>query len=138
MAKNKTAETQLSVTEFLAELEPDRRKDCRALAQIMRQATGARAKMWGTSIVGFGRYHYKYESGREGDFFLAGYSPRKNNLTVYVMDGFDQRGPMLKKLGPHKTGKSCLYLKRLSDVDLDVLEQLINSSVKEMRQRYPA
>ena len=138
MATPKTVPTKARVGDFLASLDPDRRKDCKAVAKIMREATGANAKMWGTAIVGFGCYHYKYASGREGDFFLAGFSPRKQNLTIYVMDGFDAYGPLMKKLGPHKTGKSCLYVKRLSDVDLATLEVLITRSVKAMRKKYPS
>ncbi len=137
MATPKTTPNKVKVTDFLATLDPDRRKDCKALAKIMRTATGSNAKMWGVAIVGFGNYHYKYASGRAGEFFLAGFSPRKQNLTVYVMDGFDSYGPLMKKLGPHKTGKSCLYLKRLSDVDLATLETLINRSVVAMRKRHP-
>ena len=92
--------------------------------------------MWGSSIVGYGTYHYKYESGREGDFMLTGYSPRKQALTVYILAGFDRFDPLMKKLGKYKTGKSCLYIKRLSDVDEKVLEQLIDASVKHMRDNY--
>lgn len=137
LASSKTVPTRKSVTAFLAGLDSDQRKDCQSLGKIMRAATGKRAKMWGDSLVGFGSYHYKYASGREGNFFLAGYSPRKRNITVYVMDGFNSHGPLMKKLGAHKTGKSCLYLKRLSDVDLAVLEKLIHNSVEAMRKRYP-
>ena len=92
--------------------------------------------MWGSSIVGYGTYHYKYESGREGDFMLTGFSPRKQALTVYVLAGFDRFDSLMKKLGKHKTGKSCLYIKSLSDIDEKVLEQLIDASVKHMRDNY--
>jgi hypothetical protein len=102
----------------------------------MRKATGKRARMWGTSIVGYGTYHYKYASGREGDFLMTGFSPRKQALTVYVIPGFSHFGTLMNKLGKYKTGKSCLYIKRLSDIDEKILEQLINRSVKHMRKHY--
>ena len=98
----------------------------------MKRAVGAEPKMWGPSIVGFGHYHYKYASGRENDWFLAGFSPRKQDLTLYIMAGFDRYDALMTKLGKHKTGKSCLYLKRLADVDVAVLEELISASVKHM------
>lgn len=103
---------------------------------MMRRATGKRARMWGSSIIGFGKYHYKYESGREGDYALVALSPRKQNLVVYIMPGFDTFPALMKKLGKYKTGKSCLYLNKLDDVDHAVLEQLIGDSVKVMRKRY--
>lgn len=103
---------------------------------MMRKATGNRAVMWGASIVGYGRYHYKYASGREGDSLLAGFSPRKQALTIYIMAGFASFDPLMKKLGKYKTGKSCLYIKRLSDVDEKVLERLIIASTKHMRKTY--
>ena len=137
MANPKTIPNKAKVGDFLARLDPDRRKDCKALAKIMRNATDSNAKMWGTAIVGFGHYHYRYASGREGDFFLAVFSPRRKNLTVYLADGFDLYGPLMKKLGRYTTGKSCLYLKRLSDVDLATLETLISRSAKATQKRYP-
>ena len=103
---------------------------------MMREATGCRPKMWGPSIVGYGSYEYKYESGREGIFLLCGFSPRKANLVVYIMPGFSSFGPLLKKLGKHKTGSSCLYINKLADVDEKVLKKLIVDSVKHMRQKY--
>ena len=102
----------------------------------MRRATGKNAKMWGSSMVGYGKYHYKYDSGREGDFMLTGFSPRKQNLAIYIMPGFKDFGALMKKLGKYKTGKSCLYINKLEDVDEKVLEQLITRSVKVMRERY--
>jgi len=102
----------------------------------MRKATGKRAKMWGPSIVGYGTYHYKYASGREGDFMIAGFSPRKQSLTVYILAGFGRFESLMSKLGKYKTGKSCLYIKHLSDVDEKVLEKLIAGSVKYMRKNY--
>ena len=137
MAENKTKPTRLSVTAFINSIEDaDKRRDAKKVSAMMRKATGSRAKMWGSNIVGFGQYHYKYESGREGDFMLAGFSPRKQALTLYVIPGFKNFAPLMKKLGKYKTGKSCLYIKRLSDVDETVLEQLIVDSVKTMRKKY--
>lgn len=137
MAKNKTQPTKASVTDFINAIEDkEMRADVRRVAAMMRKATGKRAKMWGPSIVGYGTYHYKYASGREGDFLMAGFSPRKQALTVYIMPGFSKFDALMKKLGKYKTGKSCLYIKRLSDVDESVLEQLIGESVKHMRENY--
>lgn len=137
MAENKTKATKASVTEFMNSIEdPQKRADARKVAAMMRRVTGKRAKMWGSSIVGYGTYHYKYASGREGDFMVAGFSPRKQALTVYVMAGFARFDALVAKLGKYKTGKSCLYIKRLSDVDEKVLEKLIAESVKYMRKNY--
>ena len=134
MAKLKTQRTNASVSVFLKGVaDESRRKDCQTLVRIMKQAVGAEPKMWGPSIVGFGHYHYKYASGRENDWFLAGFSPRKQDLTVYIMAGFDRYDALMAKLGKHKTGKSCLYTKRLSDVDVAVLQELITASVKHMK-----
>jgi hypothetical protein len=101
---------------------------------IMRKATGAEPKMWGSSIVGFGAYHYRYANGREGDWFLTGFSPRKQNLTLYIMGGFEQHAELLKSLGKHKTGKGCLYINRLDDIDLPTLRKLVKRSVQHMRK----
>ncbi|MDJ0711728.1 MAG: DUF1801 domain-containing protein [Woeseiaceae bacterium] len=137
MAENKTKKTGASVTEFVKSIEdPRMRADARKVASMMRRITGKRAKMWGPSIVGYGTYHYKYDSGREGDFMVTGYSPRKQALTVYIIPGFSKFSPLMKKLGKYKTGKSCLYIRRLSDVDEKVLEKLIEGSVREMRKKY--
>ena len=137
MAENKTKATKASVTAFMNAIEDrQKRADARKVAAMMRRATGKRARMWGPSIVGYGTYHYKYESGREGDFMVAGFSPRKQALTVYIMAGFGRFDALLKKLGKYKTGKSCLYIKRLSDVDEAVLEKLIVESVKYRRKNY--
>ena len=128
----KMVPTSADVDAFL-EAVPDanRRADANALLELMRSVTGEPPVMWGPSIVGFGSYHYRYESGRTGDAPLAGFSPRKANLVVYLVGGFEDRYPkLLEQLGPHKTGKSCLYLKRLGDVDLDVLRQLIERSMR--------
>jgi hypothetical protein len=112
----------------------NRRSDARALCELMTSVTGEPAVMWGSSIVGFGSYHYRYESGRTGDAPVAAFSPRKANLVVYLVGGFEDRYPkLLERLGPHTTGKACLYLKRLADVDLDVLRQLVERSVRVAR-----
>jgi len=137
MAENKTRETKTSVAAFLNAIDDKRKRaDAKKVAAMMRKTTGKRAKMWGTAIVGFGTYHYKYESGREGDWALVGFSPRKQNLVVYIMPGFEKFPTLMKKLGKYKTGKSCLYLNKLDDVDESVLEKLIDKSVKLMRKRY--
>ena len=132
MADLKTKPTTGSVKAFLDALPDQQRKDCRVIARIMREATSARPKMWGPSIVGYGSYHYKYASGREGDFFLAGFSPRKQALTLYIMAGFESYAALLKKLGKYKTGKSCLYIKRLDEVDVSVLAKLVKASAKHV------
>jgi len=137
MAENKTKATKASVTEFMNSIEdPQKRADARKVAAMMRRVTGKRARMWGSSIVGYGSYHYKYASGREGDFMVAGFSPRKQALAVYIMAGFGRFEALMSKLGKYKTGKSCLYIKRLSDVDEKVLEKLIAGSVEYMRKTY--
>ena len=137
MAELKTQPTRASVTEFLAGIDDrQQRADAKKVAAMMRRATGKRAKMWGASIVGYGSYHYKYASGRDGDFMITGFSPRKQALTVYIMPGFSSFKKLMEKLGKYKTGKSCLYIKRLSDVDEKVLEKLIVESVRNMRKRY--
>ncbi len=129
MVELKTKQNKASVTGFLRGIEdPQRRKDCRAVLELMKEVTGSRPKMWGDSIVGFGSYHYKYASGREGDWFVTGFSPRKANLTLYIMAGFSRYKELLAKLGKHKTGVSCLYIKRLADVDLAILRQLVEDS----------
>jgi len=137
VAENKTQATGASVAAFINSIDDkQQRADARKVAAMMRKATGKRAKMWGPSIVGYGAYHYKYASGREGDFLMTGFSPRKQALTVYVIPGFTPFEALMNKLGKYKTGKSCLYIKRLSDVDEKILEQLINRSVKHMREHY--
>ena len=133
MAEMKTKPTKASVEAFLKRVDEERRDDCRALVKIMKQATRAQPKMWGPNIVGFGSYHYCYDSGREGDWFLVGFSPRKRDLTLYIMSGFSRYDALMAKLGKHKTGKSCLYIKRLSDVDLDVLTELVQRSADHVK-----
>ena len=136
MAELKTKQTDASVDDFLAAYPEETRKDCLEIAKMMKSAAKAEPKMWGTSIVGFGSYHYKSERSRqEGDWPLTGFSPRKQNLTLYFMTGFDRYGSLLKKLGKHTTSKGCLYIKRLSDVDKKVLKELITESVKVMKAK---
>ena len=139
MAELKTKKTAASVKDFLNRVPEERkRKDSFALLKLMQEITGAKPAMWGPSIVGFGSYHYKYASGREADWPLAGFSPRKQNLTLYIMAGFDGYGELLGKLGKHKTGKACLYLNKLEDVDLSTLKELVRRSVEHMRRSNPA
>ena len=133
MAELKTKPTQASVKEFLNKIpDKERRDDCFAVAKIMEEVTGEKPKMWGPSIVGFGTYHYKYESGREADWMKTGFSPRKKDLTLYIMMGFEKRQELMKQLGKHSTSKSCLYIKRLSDIHVPTLKKLIKASVKEL------
>jgi len=115
--------------------EESRRNDCRTVLELMKQATNDEPKMWGDSIVGFGSYHFKYKSSREGDWFLSGFSSRKQNLTLYIMSGFKKYDELLSKLGKYKTGKSCLYIKRLDDINLEVLKELIEQSVKYLSNK---
>lgn len=138
MAGNKTTENDADVDAFLATVDDEtKRADSMVLKDMMERLSGEPAKMWGGSIVGFGRYHYKYESGREGDFMLTGFAPRKQQLSLYIMPGFDPYQDQLAKLGKHKTARSCLYIKRLSDVDMDILEEIVADSLKRMRDMYP-
>ena len=134
MAELKTKPTTQTAEDFLKLIvDEQRRADCFQVLEWMQQATGCAPLMWGTSIIGFGKYRYRYESGREGEWMVIGFSPRKNDLTLYIMPGFEKYDDLLQKLGKFKTGKSCLYLKRLSDVDEKVLKQLITASVKAMK-----
>jgi hypothetical protein len=126
MAENKTKATDASVQDYLAAIDDEaRRKDCEALADLMAKATKQPPRMWGASIVGFGSYHYRYASGREGDTCVVGFSSRKGDITVYGLNGAANAAGLLSRLGKHKAGKGCVYLKRLSDVDLKVLEKLV-------------
>ena len=136
MAELKTRPEKTSVTEFLASIaDENRRRDCETIAALMQEVTGAAPVMWGASIVGFGRYHYRYDSGREGDWMLVGFSPRKKDITLYLMAGFDRFPELMRRLGKHKTGKSCLYVKKLDDVDRTVLRELVQSSVDAMAEQ---
>lgn len=137
MADNKTKPTDASVQAYLAAIEDEgRRSDCVALASLMSEVIGEPPTMWGSSIVGFGSYHYKYDSGREGDACLCGFSSRKGDISVYLLASGAELEALLAKLGKHKMGKACLYIRRLSDVDADVLAQLVTASVAEVRRRY--
>lgn len=130
----KTKKTTASVSKFLEGIQDEkRREDCRRVLEIMEKATGAEAKMWGSSVVGFGDYHYKYESGRENDWFVTGFSPRKDSLTLYFMTGVERYKSLLTQLGKHKTGKGCLYIKSLDDVDVKVLKELIATSAQDLK-----
>ena len=132
----KTKKTQASVSKFIDSIEDEKRRDdCRRLVDIMKKATKAEPKMWGSSVVGFGDYHYKYESGRENDWFVTGFSPRKDSLTLYFMTGIEPYKQLLSKLGKHKTGKGCLYIKTLDDVDGNVLKQLVATSAQDLMKR---
>lgn len=132
----KTKKTQASVSKFIDGIPDEKRRDeCRRLVDIMKRATAAEPKMWGSSVVGFGDYHYKYESGRENDWFVAGFSPRKDSLTLYFMTGIEPYKQLLAKLGKHKTGKGCLYIKNLDDVDANVLMELVTTSAADLKKR---
>lgn len=138
MSENKTKPTDKDVLEFLHQVEPaQKREDSFALLALMEEVTGEKPQMWGDTIVGFGAYHYRYASGREGDSPLTGFSPRAQSLSVYITSGFEDYEALLNRLGKHKTGKACLYIGRLSDVDLNVLRELIQRSVEYMRQAHP-
>jgi hypothetical protein len=134
MAENKTKPTAKSVPEFLNQIaDPKRREDCLAIAEIMERLSGSQPKMWGDSIVGFGDYRYKYASGREGDWFLVGFAPRKQNLSIYIMGYLEFYSDILEVLGKFKHGKGCLYIKKLEDIDLEVLETLITTSITRLQ-----
>lgn len=136
MPANKTIATEASVADYLAAIEDEaRRQDCQTLAKLMTKATKAKPKMWGPSIVGFGSYHYRYESGREGDSCIVGFASRRSEISLYLAD-FPGREALFDRLGKHKVGKGCLYIRRLSDVDLKVLEQLIIRSAAARQARH--
>jgi len=135
VAELKTKENDASVEAFLARVVDEaRRDDCLAVVEMMREVTGLEPRMWGPSIVGFGSYHYTYASGHEGDCCLVGFSPRKKDLTLYILPGFDRYADLMGRLGKYKTGKSCLYLRRLADVDTSVLRELVTAGFAYMRQ----
>lgn len=137
MAENKTQPTKASAAKYIDALEdPQQKKDCKQLVKMMRAATGERAVMWGPSIVGFGTHHYKYDSGREGDIMIVGFAPRKGQISLYLTCDIQQMAPLLAKLGKHKTGKGCLYIKRLADVDVDVLKQMIERGIEEVENSH--
>jgi transcription termination factor NusB len=134
MSTNKTRPEQTDVEAFLGGVEPKRRDDARALCALLGEIAGQPPVMWGTSIVGFGNYHYRYASGREGDTFVVGFSPRKQNLTLYIVDGIERHAERLAQLGPHTLGKGCLYIKSLGDVDLAVLRTIVAEAVARVGQ----
>jgi hypothetical protein len=133
MAELKTKPTDQDVDRFLNQINDEKkRQDSYKILELMREVTSLAPQMWGDSIIGFGSYHYQYKSGHEGDSFLTGFSPRKQNLTLYIMSGFEGYDGLMKKLGKFTTGKACLYIKKLEDVDTDVLRELVKQSVKHM------
>ncbi len=135
MAELKTKRNKGDVEAFLNSVPDEKkRQDSFAILDLMKQVTGEEPEMWGDSIIGFGSYHYKYASGRDGDWFVTGFSPRKQNLTLYIMAGFDNYNQLLGKLGKHSIGKSCLYVKKIEDVDMDVLKELVKQSVEHMKK----
>lgn len=136
-AELKTKENEASVEDFINKIEDEtKRNDAWKIAAMMEKASGKPPKMWGASIIGFDQYHYKYESGREGDMCRIGFSPRKQNLVVYIVDGFEKYDDLMSKLGKHSIGKSCLYFKKLSDIDENILKELIELSVKWFNDKY--
>jgi hypothetical protein len=138
MVENKTRPGDGDVQAFIAGIENEtRRADAGTLLRMMSEVTGFKPVLWGETMVGFGQYHYKYDSGREGDYFLTGFSPRKSAMSVYIMPGFKQYGDLLAKLGKHRHSVSCLYINRLDDIDLRVLETMIEDSVRRMKEIYP-
>ncbi len=137
MAENKTQPTEVDVADFLAQVEPGQRRiDGQRLDALFREVTGFEPRMWGPTIVGYGRYHYVYDSGREGDYLATGFSPRKPNLVLYIMPGYADFGGILDRLGKHKLGKSCLYINKLADVDETVLAELIRAGLKDLDSRW--
>ena len=138
MAKNKTTETETSVIDFINTFVEDeaKKKDAFELVKIMQNVTGFEPKMWGPSIIGFGSYHYKYASGHEGDAPLAGFSPRKAAISLYVYLSEENREELLSKLGKHKPAKGCIYVKKLSDINVEILKEMVSTSVKELQKLY--
>ncbi|MEQ1868206.1 MAG: DUF1801 domain-containing protein [Micropepsaceae bacterium] len=137
MAEPQTKPTKSSVDTFINKIpDAQKRADCSLLVGIMSKTTKSDPVMWGASIIGFGSYRYTYESGREGDWPIIGLSPRKQNLTLYIMPGFEEYGDLLEKLGKHTTGKSCLYIKRLSDIDMPTLTKIVTKSIAKMKTKY--
>jgi hypothetical protein len=138
MAGNKTKVTEVSVTEFLSQVEPERRReDAQRLDGIFREVSGFAPRMWGPSMIGYGRYHYKYKSGREGDSLATGFAPRKANLVVYILPGYTDFSAILSRLGKHKIGKSCLYINKLDDIDIGVLKELVAAGIEDLNKHWP-
>lgn len=139
MAELKTKPIKKDVNQYIQSVENAQvRQDCETLRELMGKITNSNGVMWGESIIGFGKYHYKYESGREGDWFLTGFSPRKQNLTLYIMSGFSKFNDLMAGLGKYKTGKACLYVKSLDDIDIKVLESLLRGSLNHLKKRSAA
>ncbi|GAB4315596.1 MAG: hypothetical protein Kow00117_07540 [Phototrophicales bacterium] len=137
MSQNKTVPTDGDVVAFLNSVEPQKKRaDSFAILELIQQVTGEQPVMWGDSIIGFGRYHYRYHSGREGEWLVTGFSPRKQAITLYIMAGFDDYGDLLQKLGKYKIGKSCLYIKKIEDINLDILRELVQRSVAHIKQTH--
>ncbi len=137
MAKSKTRPTSASVDDYLNMVEPEKKRiDAFALKDLLARASGYPPVMWGDNIVGYGSYHYKYNSGREGDWMITAFAPRSQNLVVYVMPGFSEYGELMDRLGTYRTGRSCLYINKLDDINPDVLEELIKRSVVWMKEKY--
>jgi hypothetical protein len=137
MAALKTKETDQSIVDFIEQIDHDRKKkEAYTLLEIIKEVSGEEAKMWGPSIIGFGKYRYVYESGREGEWMLTGFSPRKAKHSLYIMSGFGRFDELMSQLGKHKTGKSCLYVNKLDDIDLEVLKELIAASIEAVKDRY--
>ena len=138
MSGNKTVETGASVEAFLDAVEPERRaREGRALDAVFREVTGFGPRMWGESMVGYGQYHYVYRSGREGDALATGFAPRKAALSIYIMPGYAEFGEILGRLGKHRIGKSCLYVNKLADIDLDVLAELVRAGLRDLERYWP-
>ena len=138
MTANKTTQNEDSVKEFLKKIEdPEKQKTSWQILEIIKEISGKDPKMWGDSIIGFGKYHYKYATGREGDWMRIAFSPRKQNFSIYIMDGFDNHSELMEKLGKYKTGKSCLYIKKLQDIDIKILKELMKKSLLNMEKLYP-
>ncbi|MHA1512140.1 MAG: DUF1801 domain-containing protein [Promethearchaeota archaeon] len=138
MTANKTTQNEDSVDEFLKKIEdPEKQKTSWQIMEIIKEISGKEPKMWGDSIIGFGKYHYKYATGREGDWMRIAFSPRKQNFSIYIMDGFDNHSELMEKLGKFKTGRSCLYIKKLQDIDINILKELMKKSLLNMEKLYP-
>jgi len=135
MSDIKTKPTDQDVYTYLNSVTDEKKREaCSVILELMEEVTGSKAQMWGNSIVGFGSYHYKYKSGREGDWFLTGFAPRKRDLTLYIMSGFNKYDSLLSDLGKYSTGKSCLYINKIQDVDIDVLRELVRQSVEHVKE----
>ena len=138
MAKNKTTETQNSVADYLTAIKDEKkRKDCSAIIDLITEHTGLKPKMWGTGIVGFGSYHYKYDSGHEGDAPLAGMASRTNAIVLYLSANFEKRNELLASLGKHKTDKGCVYINKLDDIDTGILTKMVKNHIKHIKKLYP-